>query len=287
MHIYYFHGFKGKHNFGDELNSWLWNKLVPKIKTKGNSSSIVAIGTLLNKQRMSSLKSSKKIAIFGSGTGYGIYPQKQNNWKIYFVRGPKTANALGISNKFALTDAAVLVRKIIKPADVEKSKRYHISYMPHWNSSIPEWQSLCQKLDIHFIDPTDDSKKIIKQISKSEMLVAEAMHGAIVADALRVPWRPVISQGNPDVIHFKWQDWCSSLQLEYKPYRISTHGKLIKGRNIFKWRYKYYLARKELKKIIKTYNPILSKDEIFFEKYNQVLDKLESFKSDLESGYFD
>jgi succinoglycan biosynthesis protein ExoV len=49
------------------------------------------------------------------------------------------------------------------------------------------------------------------------------MHGAIAADALRIPWIPIIT--SPRMLTFKWQDWCSSLGLKYKPYYILPLGK--------------------------------------------------------------
>jgi succinoglycan biosynthesis protein ExoV len=41
------------------------------------------------------------------------------------------------------------------------------------------------------------------------------MHGAIVADALRVPWVPIVT--SPRILKLKWQDWCSSVNLPYQP----------------------------------------------------------------------
>ena len=37
----------------------------------------------------------------------------------------------------------------------------------------------------------------------------------IVADALRVPWIPLVT--SPRILSFKWQDWCQSIELTYQP----------------------------------------------------------------------
>src|SRR3569623_1144475 len=48
--------------------------------------------------------------------------------------------------------------------------------------------------------------------------MTEAIHGAIVADTLRVPWIPVAC--SPEVAPFKWIDWTQSLGLDYRPIRL-------------------------------------------------------------------
>jgi hypothetical protein len=41
------------------------------------------------------------------------------------------------------------------------------------------------------------------------------MHGAILADCLRIPWAPVsIDKKNYPVPHFKWNDFASVLDME-------------------------------------------------------------------------
>ncbi|MEM8612949.1 MAG: polysaccharide pyruvyl transferase family protein, partial [Cyanobacteria bacterium P01_H01_bin.105] len=46
----------------------------------------------------------------------------------------------------------------------------------------------------------------------------EAMHGAIVADALRTAWIPIVT--SPRILSFKWRDWCASIGVPYRPWRL-------------------------------------------------------------------
>ncbi|MBV5343049.1 hypothetical protein JZU68_05375, partial [bacterium] len=39
-----------------------------------------------------------------------------------------------------------------------------------------------------------------------------AMHGAILADALRVPWYPITN--STEILHFKWHDWFRSMNID-------------------------------------------------------------------------
>jgi succinoglycan biosynthesis protein ExoV len=55
---------------------------------------------------------------------------------------------------------------------------------------------------------------VLRELQETELLLTEAMHGAIVADALRVPWAPV--RLYPRFTLFKWQDWTQSMDLPLK-----------------------------------------------------------------------
>lgn len=155
----------------------------------------------------------KKIVVFGAGYGYGQIPQINNKYDIFFVRGPLTAKILNLDRKYGLSDSAILVKALSLP---KEKKIYRYSYMPHWTSEfLFDWEKLCTDIGINYISPGSDVKQVIKQISETETLITEAMHGAIVADALRVPWIPVRAYNFINI--FKWTDWCTSINVKYSP----------------------------------------------------------------------
>ena len=81
-----------------------------------------------------------------------------------------------------------------------------------------DWATPCSLAGIHLIDPRLPTLEFIAAIRASRLVLAESMHGAMVADAFGVPWIPVVSSG--EILSFKWQDWLDTLELEYRPYRI-------------------------------------------------------------------
>ncbi len=121
----------------------------------------------------------------------------------------------------AVTDPAVLVRAI----DFQRSpKTRRISYMPHCSSARNvDWSRICERVGLGFIDPQQSVEEVLRGICSTEILITEAMHGAIVADALRTPWLPVASSA---ILELKWHDWCQSLGLQYKPAKMPTLWRL-------------------------------------------------------------
>ena len=161
----------------------------------------------------------RRVIVFSSGVGYGrTAPSLDDSWRIYCLRGPLSAKALGLPEHLAVTDGAVLVRRIYSPA---APKRYRFSYMPHAvhaQVAAGAWARLCDEIGFGYVDPRWPIEEVLAAISRTEVLLTEAMHGAIVADALRVPWVAVHSTAR--ILTFKWQDWCMSVGVSYCPKRI-------------------------------------------------------------------
>ncbi|MEW5894160.1 MAG: polysaccharide pyruvyl transferase family protein [Candidatus Omnitrophota bacterium] len=215
MKLFYWKNPFGVRNFGDDLNPWLWSRLLPGFFDEDPDSLFVGIGTILNDK----IPETRRITVFSSGAGYSAVPAVGASWKFYCVRGPLTARLLGLPKDKAVLDGAVLVKntgfgRLQKP-------EYQTSFMPHVfmaNESGPVLKKICDAEEIHFIDPRRDVPDVLLDIGNSGKLITEALHGAILADALRIPWVRVRSN---DVINdFKWDDWAGSLDLELKTKRL-------------------------------------------------------------------
>ena len=211
MKLYYREVPRG--NFGDDLNPWLWSRLLPGVLDEDDRILFVGIGSILNTR----IPERPFKVVFGSGVGYGKPPSiSAQQWKIYCVRGPLSAKALRLPAELGITDSAVLVRSV----RLRKSEKTHrVSYIPHQTSAaLGDWKAVCDEAGLNFIHPSGDVETVLSSILSSDIVIAEAMHGAIVADALRVPWIPVRAYYR--IPKFKWRDWCHSIGLKYRPVKL-------------------------------------------------------------------
>lgn len=217
MNLYFYRG--EKPNFGDELNTWMWPKLIEGVWDQGDNSMFIGIGSII----YDFFPTDKKKIVFGAGYGgYTPLPKIDKNWKFYFVRGKLTAKALGIDEKLGIGDAAILLRSCVKH---QVKKRHKVSFMPHWESTfIGNWQMACELASINYIDPCAPVDDVLDNILASELVITEAMHGAIVSDALRVPWIPI--QPLSGIHSMKWFDWASALDVDLKPSQIASSSLL-------------------------------------------------------------
>lgn len=199
-------------NFGDELNEYIWPRILKPGFLDDNSDTLfIGIGSILYDHYP---KDARKLVV---GAGYGGYTApprvSDGSWDIAFVRGPRTARRLGLPSEKAITDGAILLRTLDLP---EPANGLGIAFMPHFDSlGRGHWREACRLAGLFMIDPTDPVALVISQLRGAKAVIVEAMHGAIVADALRVPWIPVrpIHRSH----QAKWLDWAESLSLDYRP----------------------------------------------------------------------
>src|SRR5690606_15547490 len=149
--------------------------------------------------------------VFGSGVGYNKPITLDSSWSFRFVRGPLSAQSIGIDRTAYITDPGILAGQLFK----NQNSGNLITYMPHHISDgNADWKKICEIAGITYLSPSDDIHQTLHMISRSKFVIAEAMHAAIVADALRVPWTPVTAY--PHILDFKWVDWCQSLDMPYQ-----------------------------------------------------------------------
>jgi succinoglycan biosynthesis protein ExoV len=199
-------------NFGDALNPWLWSRLLPGYFDGDERSLFVGIGTILDDR----VPASPRKLVFSSGTGYGTPPVIDDRWRFACVRGPLTAERLGLPADRAVTDGAALLPLVFNGGP---RRRRGIAFMPHhFSKQHYDWGTLSRRLGFTYLDPDAPVSRLLEQIAGAELVISEAMHGAIVADTLRIPWVAVAIYDHINT--FKWDDWCRSLEVPYRPEAI-------------------------------------------------------------------
>lgn len=270
----------GRPNFGDDLNPWLWNRLLPGVFDDRPESIFVGIGTLLNER----LPRAGRTVVFGSGAGHGQRPPVvDESWTIYCLRGPLSVKSLGVAPHLAVTDPAALVRRFVP---VSSDRPHRFAYMPHAYHANEGWRAACERAGMTYIDPCRPVDQVFALLGKAACLVTEAMHGAIVADALRVPWIPVHTDDK--ISTFKWTDWCESLGLTYRPNHLPPMWETPKPGWISRARHwtKIRLVASQLKWITRTARPSLSGAARLEKRTAELEWRLQLFQSDLAAGRF-
>jgi succinoglycan biosynthesis protein ExoV len=203
-------------NFGDEINATMWDHLLPKgFLDDAEDELFLGIGSILWDSHP---REPRKIV---AGSGFGGYTPppdlKDGKWEILWVRGPYTAKVLGIDPSLAIADAAVLVRATPLPAS---AKHVDVAFMPHVDSlSRGAWAEVCAAAGMTFLDPRAPVDQLLAQIRGARLVITEAMHGAIISDALRTPWiaaLPLFQEHRA-----KWDDWASSLDIPLNSVRLN------------------------------------------------------------------
>lgn len=207
-------------NFGDALNGILWERLIPGLSGIRSDAVLVGIGTILDEH----IPAGRPVLVFGSGAGLIRLPplDTRRDIRILAVRGPLTARIAGLPPELAITDPALLVRHVF-PELVRTP--FHpaagpVVFVPHVTTADQEaWTTICQRAGVELVDPRSDCLQVMRRIAGARLVITEAMHAAIVADAFRVPWVPLAS--TPQFSTFKWADWTLSMRVPLRPERMA------------------------------------------------------------------
>ena len=216
MQLFHWHAPRG--NFGDDMNQWFWDDVLPGWRDWTGAGTLIGVGSLLTTGL--ALPPGLKV-VAGAGAGYGEPPpMAPGEWDFRFVRGPRTAAALGLPPSAALTDSAVMTARL--PRFAERAVTGGTLFVPHWESDVHpdyDWPAICRAAGIGYLSPRGDSQAVIRAIAGARLVLAESLHAAILADAFRVPWRPVRS-GVGGFKLFKWLDWTESMEVPFEALEI-------------------------------------------------------------------
>lgn len=208
MELFYWKSANG--NVGDDLNAWLW----PRIFGEGFFDSdlgarFLGIGSVLAGQHM--LDKPALNIIFGPGlrSAETVSSLADFDMDIRFVRGPLSAAALG--NAPYISDPAILSpRYAQKRAPVPG----RIGFVPYMRTPDAISRKICETTGAVCLPVTMEVEPFFDALMQCEHVVCEAMHGAILADAFRIPWagcRITSALFEGKTSFFKWMDWQKSL----------------------------------------------------------------------------
>ena len=273
-------------NVGDDLNDWLWLKIFgEKFINARKDTAFFGIGSILIKDSEFIERANQypRKIIFGTGVrSINEYIELDDSWEIYFLRGPFGSLKLTNSQSNYISDGAYFIMMLPEYQNyITQAKKYPISFVPYFQSiDIIDWRKICDKMGWHLILPTLDVDSFINEISASEKVISEAMHGAIFADILRVPWKRFrfyahIYEGE-QVSEFKWNDWLFSIEHFQNEY-IEAKFKKDKGL------YKFYKARSRKKNQERILNALENHNQVKFSlSSDQVIDDIRRKMKDAE-----
>lgn len=198
--------YKSEPNVGDALNVWLWERLFDGHLNDDPDHIFLGIGTILVKGYA---PKTRRITVFGSGarSRWALPDMTGAEWDVRFVRGPLTAKLTGAPY---ISDPAILLPTMLPPV----AEQNGLGFVPHFKTRPETALEAAKRLNARVISPSLGVEDFVAALTSCERVVCEAMHGAIIADAYRIPWAGVrlevsYQAGRGNV--FKWRDWSESL----------------------------------------------------------------------------
>lgn len=223
MNIYHYKSETG--NVGDDLNVHLWPQVIGKIELPrpDDDEILVGIGTVLD-DRFDRYK--RKIVAGAGARSFESAPRLDSTWEIIFVRGPLTAQALGLPNSVAITDPAYLAAHYLPRPTI--SEPHKIGIVPYFSGVTNSWHKIAKRLDADLISPHLPYEDFINLLSRCRVVLTESLHGAVFSDMLGIPWIPITGVNflyERETHYFKWIDFCSSIKTAFNP--VVLDGSLL------------------------------------------------------------
>lgn len=209
MPIAYCHIASG--NFGDDLNLTLWQQVFPNIDQLAPDIEMVGIGTLLKRKPSAKLRK----VVLGAGAAAANIRLNTRDCDIRWVRGPKSARAVGVSAKLGIGDAAWLWDELFQ--NFTTCSTAPVGLIPHWATwQHFDWHKVASDAGMIAIDPGQSPLQVAEQMRRCSRIVTESLHGAVFADAMGIPWAPAMLAHR---FHkFKWEDWTDTINRPLQPF---------------------------------------------------------------------
>jgi succinoglycan biosynthesis protein ExoV len=214
MNLFYHHSTR---NVGDDLNAVLWPRLLPDLAQLSGADWLVGAGTIID-DRLFTLPGRKVVL----GSGYrpsSRSPRFGSDVEFYGVRGELSAQALGLARSAAACDPGFVVSRWpecrAQPGD-------RVGLVPHFYSEESSGiVAAAASAGLEVVSPRLPVEEFLRRLGRCARVYCESLHGAIFADALRVPWARVLISAHyyegRGVNEFKWRDAFSVLGVEVKP----------------------------------------------------------------------
>jgi succinoglycan biosynthesis protein ExoV len=234
-------------NVGDDLNQGLWQMLMPDCRVCAPDQAILGIGTMgLGTRHDQTIPSHvRQVHVLGSGAYHTADARKIHpRVKFHFVRGPLSARVWGCEGK-GIVDGAFLLRETPWYQVRNPTVPGRIGYIPHhFPDRCADFDAVCEDAGLYHIRTAGTTvEQCIAEITSCESVISEALHGAVLAELFRVPWKAVYSGSH--VYQFKWQDWFHSIDrpfgMEQVPLACSNRALLPLGKRLAN-RCKYAVA---------------------------------------------
>lgn len=255
-------------NFGDDINPFLLRNFFESSIIDSDAICIMGIGTILNDRNIEMMEHYDQKIIFSSGAGYGDTTKRfDDSWDIACVRGPLTAQRLGLPTESGICDGAILLANIYDPKPIEERDGTTV-FVPHVNSGWAAGvglREICDEFGLIYLSPEAPFEDFIHTIRNASLVVAEAMHGAILADTMRTPWIPVRYAFHHE---FKWKDWFQSIELPYQSAEIkpqfwnAPRNKAVALIKYLFLKLKQNAAKNSVGEILLHGEPLLSRNDI-------------------------
>jgi succinoglycan biosynthesis protein ExoV len=249
-------------NLGDDLNLWLWPRVLRADFLK-RQAVFMGIGSVIHANHLKTLPPHLPLIIFGAGCRSASDPFESLEIKpqISMVRGPLSAKALHIHPDYAGLDAAYALQFTEEYKSLlSLPKRRELTLIPYFRSGPLVHYGFIKKTkgwNLLRSDRYGSIPNALRTIAESKFILTESLHGAILADSLRVPWMRLWyyleRAQDKETGEFKWADWQQSLKIGHIPtLRIPLDfpqwvaGR--KGRLLRPWRTLRYFQHARIKK---------------------------------------